>query len=221
MPKLALALASLLTATACAAQTTQINPNRFRVESGVAFDLANTGSSNYVFVWNDSSGEFFGLDATLELVAGQTYRFQRVTGSHPFVICNDTLPVTGTDGFYERTTFSSAVISAATLAPAADFTADPAPTTDLISWTPTLADVGFYYYTCTITSHPGMTGRIEIITDETCLADVNADGMVDPADFNAWIIAFNNGDPECDQNSDNLCTPADFNAWIVNFNAGC
>ena len=54
-----------------------------------------------------------------------------------------------------------------------------------------------------------------------CPADVNGDGLATPADFNAWIIAFNNNAPECDQNDDELCTPADFNAWILNFNAGC
>lgn len=54
-----------------------------------------------------------------------------------------------------------------------------------------------------------------------CPADVNGDGLATPADFNAWIIAFNNQLPECDQNNDTLCTPADFNAWILNFNAGC
>ncbi|RNC81013.1 MAG: hypothetical protein ED559_04205 [Phycisphaera sp.] len=54
-----------------------------------------------------------------------------------------------------------------------------------------------------------------------CLADVNGDGSVTPADFTAWINAFNNNLPECDQNSDGSCTPADFTAWIANFNIGC
>ncbi len=54
-----------------------------------------------------------------------------------------------------------------------------------------------------------------------CLADVNGDGSATPADLNAWIIAFNNNAPGCDQNGDGLCNPADFNAWIINFNAGC
>ena len=54
-----------------------------------------------------------------------------------------------------------------------------------------------------------------------CLADVNGDGMVTPSDFTAWINAFNNQLPECDQNDDGSCTPADFTAWIANFNAGC
>ncbi|GAB5495682.1 MAG: hypothetical protein Phyf2KO_07620 [Phycisphaerales bacterium] len=58
-------------------------------------------------------------------------------------------------------------------------------------------------------------------SDEVCLADTNGDGLVDPADFTAWINAFNNQLPQCDQNGDNKCTPADFTAWINNFNAGC
>ncbi len=54
-----------------------------------------------------------------------------------------------------------------------------------------------------------------------CTADVNDDGIVSPADFTAWIAAFNAQTPECDQNADTLCTPADFTAWIANYNAGC
>ncbi len=59
----------------------------------------------------------------------------------------------------------------------------------------------------------GLTGN--------CLADVNMDGMVTPADFTAWVAAFNAMAPECDQNGDNMCTPADFTAWLANYNAGC
>lgn len=54
-----------------------------------------------------------------------------------------------------------------------------------------------------------------------CPADTNGDGGVTPADFNAWILAFNTQAPACDQNGDGLCSPADFNAWILNFNQGC
>jgi len=53
------------------------------------------------------------------------------------------------------------------------------------------------------------------------LADVNGDGMVTPTDFSAWIDAFNNNLPTCDQNGDGACTPTDFSAWISNFNLGC
>ena len=54
-----------------------------------------------------------------------------------------------------------------------------------------------------------------------CVADVNGDGLVTPADFNAWVLAFNTQAPECDQNGDGFCTPADFNAWVINYNTGC
>ena len=54
-----------------------------------------------------------------------------------------------------------------------------------------------------------------------CVADTNGDGVLSPADFNAWIQAYNNQSPACDQNGDGLCSPADFNAWIQNYNAGC
>ena len=54
-----------------------------------------------------------------------------------------------------------------------------------------------------------------------CAADVNGDGAVTPADFTAWVAAFNAQAPGCDQNGDGTCTPADFTAWVANFNAGC
>jgi len=54
-----------------------------------------------------------------------------------------------------------------------------------------------------------------------CPADTNHDGTLSPADFTAWIAAFNAQAPECDQNNDGSCTPADFTAWIANYNAGC
>ena len=48
--------------------------------------------------------------------------------------------------------------------------------------------------------------------------DVNQDGSCTPADFSAWIAAFNGGAVTCDINQDSSCTPADFSAWISSFN---
>ena len=59
------------------------------------------------------------------------------------------------------------------------------------------------------------------IPPEPCLADTNGDGMLSPADFSAWVAAFNAQAPECDQNTDGACSPADFSAWVANYNAGC
>ena len=55
--------------------------------------------------------------------------------------------------------------------------------------------------------------------DPCLLADVNGDGAVTPADFTAWIAAYNSGDIKADQNCDGVLTPADFTAWIANYNA--
>ncbi|MEL6796946.1 MAG: GC-type dockerin domain-anchored protein, partial [Planctomycetota bacterium] len=63
------------------------------------------------------------------------------------------------------------------------------------------------------------SGDIEAVW--TCFADANNDGFLNPADFNAWITAFNTQSKECDQNNDGLCNPADFNAWVINFNSSC
>ncbi len=58
------------------------------------------------------------------------------------------------------------------------------------------------------------------VTDP-CVADVNGDGILSPADFTAWIDAYNGGGAGCDQNANGSCTPADFTAWITNYNNGC
>lgn len=54
-----------------------------------------------------------------------------------------------------------------------------------------------------------------------CPADTNNDGILSPADFSAWVAAFNAQATACDQNGDGACTPSDFSAWVANFNAGC
>ncbi len=55
----------------------------------------------------------------------------------------------------------------------------------------------------------------------TCIADVNGDGVLTPADFTAWLAAYQNMDPAADQNGDGMITPADFTAWLNNFNTNC
>ncbi|MEO1584558.1 MAG: GC-type dockerin domain-anchored protein [Planctomycetota bacterium] len=55
----------------------------------------------------------------------------------------------------------------------------------------------------------------------TCLADVNGDGLVSPADFTAWVSSYNAGGSLADQNRDGRVSPQDFTAWVVNYNAGC
>ncbi len=54
-----------------------------------------------------------------------------------------------------------------------------------------------------------------------CLADVNGDGMLSPADFTAWIIAYNAGDSAADINRNGTLEAADFTAWLVSWQSGC
>ena len=81
-------------------------------------------------------------------------------------------------------------------------------------------------YTVVITNGCGSTtssvATLTVTPDSNdCVADTNGDGILSPADFTAWIAAFNAQSAACDQNGDTLCTPADFTAWIANYNAGC
>lgn len=69
--------------------------------------------------------------------------------------------------------------------------------------------------------HAGVYAGDQSLPGGDCIADVNGDGVLSPADFSAWISAFNAMVPECDQNGDSNCSPADFSAWVANFNVGC
>lgn len=154
-------LALLVLAVPVRAVTTQLAPNAYQITESVDFAIDNAGASDYLFTWTDSNGTFTDVvDPTLVLVLGQSYSFARVSTSHPFVITDTSMPVLGTDGSFFRDTFDGGVIDAATLEPIADFTADPAPTSDAINWTP--GTIGDFYYTCRVISHPNMTGAIRV-----------------------------------------------------------
>jgi hypothetical protein len=160
----------LMLATMAHAVTTLVSPSRYSVSEGVAFTLGNSGASDFLFNWTDPSGapplSFSNIaDPTLILTLGQTYTFQRITTAHPFVIMNNTAAafMSGTDGTYSRTTTSSTDINNATLTPIANFTANPGNPGNTISWTP--SQVGDFWYTCTVTSHPGMAGKITVIPE--------------------------------------------------------
>ena len=174
-PLLPLALTTLM-AGACSDSDGSANPTGpespdpetldssvYEIEGSVEFTISNNGASDYLFSWTDATGTYTDIaDPTLILQPGQTYTFVRATSAHPLRFTTDALAVSGTDGSYQRSTTSSADIDAVSLTPVADFTADPAPTTDAVVWTPTAADAGSYFYTCLVTSHTGMTGQIQV-----------------------------------------------------------
>ncbi len=62
------------------------------------------------------------------------------------------------------------------------------------------------------------SGAFAQINDDRPCGDQNLDGLVTPADYNAWIFNFNTGNPIADVNRDGAITPADYNAWILAYN---
>ena len=133
---------SLTGASALVANTTLISPSVYTVTASTAFTTTANGASDYLFSWTDADSDSFSAiaDPTLILTVGETYTFQRLDSAHPLVITSDLLPVTGTDGSYARSTTNLDDITDNQLTPTADFTADPGPTSDLITWTPTVSD---------------------------------------------------------------------------------
>ncbi|MBK1834970.1 PEP-CTERM sorting domain-containing protein [Roseibacillus ishigakijimensis] len=182
-----LSLGSLLgffwATSAAPGATTLVSANRYAVNEGVAFTLANSGASDFLFSWTDSSGTTSGTaDPYLILTVGQTYTFQRTSSAHPFLILTTNLAVdvSGGDGFFSRTAASDEsseidphILRVATLGSAANdpdnFRADPGPTTDLITWTPTMAEVGDYFYTCQVPGHSGMTGGLTVVPEPSSI----------------------------------------------------
>ncbi len=54
-----------------------------------------------------------------------------------------------------------------------------------------------------------------------CRADVNRDASVTPADFTAWLNAYQQGNPLADMNNDGTLSSSDFTRWVELFNRGC
>ena len=66
-------------------------------------------------------------------------------------------------------------------------------------------------------------GDIQVWTSQisACWADFDGDGVVTPADANAFIAAFNAGSLRADGNCDGALTLADFTAFVTAFILGC
>ena len=219
---LCIAAALTLMSGVAAADTTQTGPSSYTVDEGVTFTLLSLGSSHYLISWSDDSGTFTDIiDPTITLTSGETYVFDNDTFSHPLRITDDTLPVSGTDGDYLRETADIAVIDAASLQPIADFTADPEPSADVITWTPGVDDAGEYFYTCLVLAHGRMTGKIVVEAPASCPADLTGDGMLNFFDVSAFLSAYNAMDPIADFTGDGMYNFFDVSAFLGAYNAGC
>jgi len=169
----------VIVATLCnpyaSASTVDQGANTFSVNEGVTFNIDNLGASDFRFTWTDpnpSATSFSDkIDPTLVLTLGQTYNFQRTSSSHPFVLMDNSAAtlIELINGSYSRkSSTTGSQIAAAILKPVADFTAEPSPTNDLITWTPEA--VGDFWYTCSVVGHTTMTGKISVVPEPSSFA---------------------------------------------------
>ena len=161
-------IAFLLSAASATHAVTIVGTNNvYQVDQGVTFTIGNNGSSDFIFNWTDpgSYSDSFSnkLDPTLRLSVGQTYTFERVSSGHNFVLLKPSFTyMTGNEqqGYY-RNTSTDAFIS--------NHTYDVAVYggRSVFTWTPTAA--GDFWYTCSVTSHNGMAGKITVIPEPSTL----------------------------------------------------
>ncbi len=167
---LTLALTAFTAIPTTHALTLNTGTSLYSVSEGVSFTIGNNGASDFLFNWTDPSGNspasFSNIaDPTLVLTLGQTYTFQRTSSAHPFAIMDNSAAafMSGTDGNYIRTTSDSSVISAATF-----LTASPGTPGAAITWNPN--QLGDFWYTCTVTGHPGMAGKFSVVPEPSTYA---------------------------------------------------
>ena len=175
--KTQLLLASIALIPSITQAATTVSGAIYTIDESVDFSVSNNGAQNFFLSWTDPGGagaaSFANVsDPTLVLTVGQTYTFERTTVSHPFAITTTEMSVVGSDGAFSRTSFASDAVAPFVLSPSADFTAEPSNNAagEPISWTPTAADVGDYWYTCTITNHRNMTGKISVVPEPSTSA---------------------------------------------------
>jgi plastocyanin len=157
----------LSAATAAHAVTTRVGTNNvYQVDQGVTFNIGNIESNHFTFTWQDGYTVFGGIqDPTLYLSAGQTYTFRRDTSGHNFVLLKPSFTyMTGSEqSGYTRSTSIESFISDHTRGVAV-FGGN------VITFKPTDQEINLdFWYTCQVTSHPGMAGKITVIPEPSTL----------------------------------------------------
>jgi hypothetical protein len=66
-----------------------------------------------------------------------------------------------------------------------------------------------------------MTNACWLLTLDPCVADLDNDGDIDADDQALFIDVYQQNDPAADQNGDGLVNPADYNAWVFRAARGC
>ncbi len=86
-----------------------------------------------------------------------------------------------------------------------------------------IGDDGAIYFLAQVRQGPNDLGRtlLKFGGDDVCVADLNADGVVDADDFFLFLQLFAAADPRADINNDGVIDADDFFAYLTLFAAGC
>ena len=162
-----------VSAPASFAHTSLIGGTYF-VSEGTTFSIGNSGASHFTFSWSSGDpyygGESFSnlLDPSFQIMAGQQYTFTRGSGSHPFIITKD-LPLSSSSTELSTTSYSVGSYEyRPTGSVAGNFISSPNGV-DPIIWTPTTAELGDFYYACTVSGHNNMVGKITVVPEPSTL----------------------------------------------------
>jgi len=74
---------------------------------------------------------------------------------------------------------------------------------------------------CRLTGVDGERTITDLHISNACPSDFNLDGFVSGDDFDAFVLAFERGDPSADFNFDTFVSGDDFDAFVLAFEAGC
>lgn len=130
--------------------------------------------------------------------------------------------VMGTTGQTHRVYVRDMLVGCTYLVSSAFGGGDP----DHESYRPTISGDGrwivFESRATNLTDSSDLNGREDVFLASTpCAADFNRDGFVTGDDFDAFVEAFENGEPSADINCDGFVTGDDFDIFVAIFALGC
>lgn len=192
------------------------------IQTGNVFNSANTGL-NYVITFLDiadsnstSSGTFFGHNASFDGYPGQADPTNPASAGNVggIAVAADMTYDSNNDGQFDEASGDEGYNFLFYIAPLGEGITDcnnngVDDATDIANGTSTDINGDGIPDEC-----PGQSTRL--------CADVNNDGSVTPADFSAWLSAYNASNYRADQNNGGTgaISPADFTAWLANYNLG-
>ncbi|MDX2119222.1 MAG: laminin B domain-containing protein [Planctomycetota bacterium] len=105
---------------------------------------------------------------------------------------------------------------------AIDTTQNPSAATATLTL-PNVQEISTGSYDCIVTSSASSCNVIisEAADLKVCPSDFTCDGFLEFGDFDAFVDAFESGEPRADFDADGFITFEDFDAFVLRFEAGC